>query len=184
VASTCHHSRARLPAAVWFARFCGLGPAAVSPRQPQQQQPQQPQQRQQQHQQQQEAVLSGGGACPTVVQAQCSSSSSSSSAGSGAGGGPTSQAHPPPTAAEAELLLGSDAALHFWVFCVCQLAYPCSVTALFAEEGGEVPLVRSAFVLEALKAAFRCGSVLVWPDEHRFRVCAVGHSDSAASPLP
>jgi len=56
---------------------------------------------------------------------------------------------------EAEVLLGSPAAVDFWVFCACQLAYPNSVVALFPEAREALPLVRSNLVMESIKAAFR-----------------------------
>lgn len=59
------------------------------------------------------------------------------------------------SATDAEALLGSAAAADFWVFCACQLAYPNSVVALFPEAQEALPLVRSALVMESLKAAFR-----------------------------
>jgi hypothetical protein len=59
-----------------------------------------------------------------------------------------------------ELLLGSPAALDFYLFCCCQLAYPNSIVALFPDGEEALPLVRSSLVMESLKAVFRWATAL------------------------
>ena len=48
-----------------------------------------------------------------------------------------------------------DAAVRFYLFCCCQLAYPSTITALFPEADDAAPLVKGHLLLDSLKAIAR-----------------------------
>jgi hypothetical protein len=146
LASACHHAHSCQPALL-FARFCGLAKAIKQP---------------------------AGSSSRQQFHRKSSSSSSSDSlseqaqeaddeaAAAAAGVEDNQEDESVPSAAAAadvdvELLLSSPAALDFYLFCCCQLAYPNSVVALFSEGEEAQPLVRSSLVMESLKAVFRWG---------------------------
>ncbi|WIA21417.1 hypothetical protein OEZ85_000631 [Tetradesmus obliquus] len=133
LASACHHAHSCQPA-LWFARFCSLAKAIKQPAGSRAEQPRRS-----------SSSSSGNENSPSQDEGAAADAADSTSAPSAAAAADV----------DVELLLSSPAALDFYLFCCCQLAYPNSVLALFPEGEDAQPLVRSSLVMEGLKAVFR-----------------------------
>lgn len=177
LASACHHAAASQPA-LWFGRFCGVARAADMAAAGSNNSNSHSSSSSRQHsgvaeisspaeqpgadQVHPEGTAEAAGTAALTDgrqqgQPQRRQADDSSSA-TGSGAEPAAVAAAVATAVadmDVELLLSSSAALDFYIFCCCQLAYPNSIVALFPEGENAQPLVRSSLVMESLKAVFR-----------------------------
>jgi hypothetical protein len=152
LASACHHAHSCQPA-LWFARFCGLAAAIKHPKGSNVAQVHRSSSSS--SSQGSKAAHAEDAAAGAAAELEATSTSQELEGGT-AGVAPAAAGEAAgPASIDVELLLSSPAALDFYLFCCCQLAYPNSVVALFPEGEDAQPLVRSSLVMESLKAVFR-----------------------------